>query len=64
MTAVALIGIGLAVRHWTRPPAPRTEFAQPGAARSRNLLLVTLDTLRADRLGCYGYDLAETPVMD
>ncbi len=30
----------------------------------RNLLLVTIDTLRADRLGCYGYSGAETPRID
>ncbi len=29
-----------------------------------NLLLVTLDTLRADRLGCYGRARAETPALD
>ena len=29
-----------------------------------NLLLLTLDTLRADRLGCYGYSQAETPNLD
>jgi arylsulfatase A-like enzyme/tetratricopeptide (TPR) repeat protein len=29
-----------------------------------NILLVTLDTARADRLGCYGYASAETPVLD
>ena len=29
-----------------------------------NLLLLTLDTLRADRLGCYGYTQAETPNLD
>ncbi len=29
-----------------------------------NVLLVTVDTCRADRLGCYGYGLARTPVMD
>lgn len=29
-----------------------------------NLLLVTLDTLRADRLGCYGYSPARTPRLD
>src|SRR5438876_12246304 len=28
------------------------------------LLLVTLDTTRADRLGCYGYSAARTPVLD
>ncbi len=29
-----------------------------------NLLLVTLDTTRADRLGCYGYPGAKTPNID
>jgi arylsulfatase A-like enzyme/Flp pilus assembly protein TadD len=29
-----------------------------------NLLLVTIDTLRADRLGCYGYSHIETPNLD
>jgi arylsulfatase A-like enzyme/Tfp pilus assembly protein PilF len=29
-----------------------------------NLLLVTIDTLRADHLGCYGYGGASTPVLD
>jgi len=37
--------------------------AQQPAARP-NLLVVTLDTLRADRLGCYGYAGARTPVLD
>ncbi len=30
----------------------------------RNVLLVTLDTTRADRLGCYGYEHARTPRLD
>lgn len=29
-----------------------------------NLLLITLDTTRADRLGCYGYEPARTPAID
>src|SRR6516165_7288162 len=29
-----------------------------------NLLLITLDTTRADRIGCYGYSQARTPVLD
>ena len=33
-------------------------------AAPRSLLLVTIDTLRADRVGCYGYELAQTPVLD
>ncbi|MCC6490421.1 MAG: sulfatase-like hydrolase/transferase [Candidatus Hydrogenedentes bacterium] len=29
-----------------------------------NVLLITVDTCRADRIGCYGYGLARTPAMD
>ena len=37
----------------------------PGAADApASLLLVTLDTVRADRLGGYGYAAAETPALD
>ncbi len=38
-----------------------------GSGRSegpRNVLLITLDTTRADRLGCYGYAAAATPALD
>jgi arylsulfatase A-like enzyme/Tfp pilus assembly protein PilF len=33
-------------------------------ARPPNLLLVTLDTVRADRIGAYGYQAARTPALD
>jgi len=36
----------------------------PGAAAGYNVLLVTLDTTRPERLGCYGYKLASTPTID
>jgi arylsulfatase A-like enzyme/Tfp pilus assembly protein PilF len=36
----------------------------PPAARRLNVLLVTVDTLRPDRLGCYGYPRIETPNLD
>ncbi|MBW7995602.1 MAG: sulfatase-like hydrolase/transferase [Candidatus Glassbacteria bacterium] len=29
-----------------------------------NIIIVTLDTTRADRLGCYGYERAHTPSLD
>src|SRR6516165_6559770 len=39
--------------------------SESSPARGRlNLLLVTIDTLRADRLGCYGYSKIETPNLD
>jgi len=34
------------------------------SVRAANVLLVTLDTVRADHLGCYGYSSAETPALD
>src|SRR3989454_4494114 len=34
------------------------------AARGPNLLLVSIDTLRADHLGAYGYALPTSPVID
>lgn len=35
-----------------------------GASRPPNVLLVTLDTTRADALGCYGGAQAQTPTVD
>ncbi len=29
-----------------------------------DVFLVTIDTLRADHVHCYGYDLGETPALD
>ena len=37
---------------------------EPPAKARPNVLLVTIDTLRADRLGCYGYARASTPTLD
>jgi len=36
--------------------------SEPGS--SPNLLLITIDTLRADHVGCYGYKDAKTPAID
>ncbi len=35
-----------------------------GATARLNVLLITLDTTRADRIGCYGHASAETPAVD
>jgi arylsulfatase A-like enzyme len=37
---------------------------RPGSGPPPNVLLVTLDTTRADRLGCYGYARATSPHLD
>ena len=38
-----------------------TQADAPGGVE--NVLLITLDTTRADRLGCYGYKEASTPAL-
>ena len=43
---------------------PWREALSPGSAAGFDLLLVTLDTTRADRIGCYGYLDARTPNLD
>ncbi len=35
-----------------------------GRYRGKNLVLIVIDTLRADRLGCYGYSRPTTPRID
>ena len=35
-----------------------------GASARPNVLIITVDTLRADHLGCYGFGLAHTPNID
>jgi predicted AlkP superfamily pyrophosphatase or phosphodiesterase len=41
----------------------RADSAKPGADAS-SVLLVTFDTVRADRIGAYGYSPAITPTLD
>ncbi|HSE41023.1 MAG TPA: sulfatase, partial [Acidobacteriota bacterium] len=40
------------------------EIIQDASKKNYNVLLITLDTLRADRLGCYGYKEISTPNID
>ena len=56
----ALLLIAFALACSSPPPAP------PGQAPSiaRNVVLITIDTLRADRVGAYGYAAARTPAID
>jgi len=67
LTSALLLG-GLAYWALPRPPAftpadLERRWARLGAARP-NVVLVTLDTMRAEHLGCYGYPQATTPNLD
>ncbi len=65
---LAVVLLALLLRGTERDLAYQSDalggLLEPGAARGFNLLLVSLDTTRQDRLGCYGYELAQTPVID
>src|ERR1035437_5843926 len=43
---------------------PRAATAQEPSRPSPSVLLITIDTLRADHVGCYGYARVETPMID
>jgi arylsulfatase A-like enzyme len=49
---------------WANPhivraaPGPEAEGGRP------NVILISIDTVRADHLGCYGYPLGTSPAMD
>src|SRR5947207_14492263 len=45
-------------------PRHATEPIAGGALRGSNVLLVTIDTLRADHVGAYGSALGATPALD
>src|ERR1043165_5701092 len=49
--------------HSTPAPAPATQDRIP-QLQPLNVVVVTVDTLRADHLRCYGYRNIETPAMD
>lgn len=53
------IGLALSVMACTRPATLNAPPPPP-----QHVFVITIDTLRADRLGCYGDHRAETPNMD
>jgi choline-sulfatase len=60
LAGAAILVLGIAALRTTRDHArPRWMGGGPP-----NLLVITLDTLRADRLGSYGYAPARTPRLD
>lgn len=71
VAATVLVGALLRV---TAPAPPTPTYAQlestrstdrdPSDERPRHVLFVVIDTLRADALGCYGYERPTSPRMD
>lgn len=52
--------VALAATACSTPPSPRV----PALGPTPNVVLLTVDTLRADRIGAWGYRETDTPQMD
>ncbi len=62
VSVAAVVVLLLAAFGATRSPGRRAEQAAwPGRP---NVILISLDTVRADHLGCYGYEHDTTPALD
>ena len=68
LAAVALLGLALLGAGCTdrTSASDRTSAADPPApaSQARNLVILCIDTLRADHVGAYGYERATTPNID
>lgn len=64
LLAVALGCGGGDVRELEPEVPPIQEHMVAPALRDLNVILVTIDTLRADRVSCYGSQRVDTPVLD
>jgi len=64
--AVLLVAAGLATacRRGSARPSPHPATPTPRAGNGLSVLLITIDTLRADHLGAYGYRRATSPHID
>jgi choline-sulfatase len=64
VVACAALILAVATIAWfLRDPSAKATTVATRSTRP-NILLITLDTVRADRLGAYGYSRASTPVLD
>src|SRR3954470_10851965 len=62
-TGVAILAAG-AVLAAVWVAGPRVAQRWRGSSRPPNILLISIDTLRADHVGAYGYAAAQTPTLD
>src|SRR5579864_1606638 len=58
------VAIAIAAVAWFLIPHGTRVQIDPGACRSCNVLLITIDTLRADRVGAFGGTRNLTPNLD
>ena len=59
MPASRILGVGLTLAILLPQLPDRARLTEP-----RNLVVITLDTMRTDRLGMYGFNGVRTPALD
>ncbi len=65
LVIVVVLAATILVVNWRRTSQRDSRLAAVRTHRQDlNVILLSLDTTRADRLGCYGYEHAETPAID
>src|SRR2546421_11103016 len=62
--ALFLSILALLPRAWGQAAPSRRSQGTGVTKPSPDVFLVTIDTLRADHVGCYGYKQIETPALD
>ena len=62
--SVCLAVLAVCCRGDSRPPSPRPSLAPARSGNGLSVLLITIDTLRADHLGVYGYKRPTSPHID
>jgi len=63
-TVTLTFGVSEVVPGTARPLWGEARLLRPPASPPQNVLLISVDTLRADRLGCYGYARPTSPNID
>jgi arylsulfatase len=62
--SVCLAVLAFSCRGASSPPSPRPTAVAPRSGNGLSVLLITIDTLRADHLGLYGYHRPTSPHID
>ena len=63
ISALITLAVGQTTSHKPGTPA-KSGVRTPSGKLQPNVFLITIDTLRADHVGCYGYKQVETPALD
>lgn len=61
LSSVSILLLGTVLVSGTRHAVPAIQASEPSASAKCNVLLITMDTVRADHLSLYGYDRNTTP---